>query len=149
MDFRLKVSLISLICGDLFRSHVINRIYLVILSILLCENLSAYNMDVLDFKYIEMDLSAKINERKDYNGLPCAMIKISFPTSDATFEGNLVGTCDYKTNEYWCYLSPGSKQITIKYPYCEPLNVTFSDWGYDKLQSNSVYRLTINIPKIV
>lgn len=64
-------------------------------------------------------------QRTDANGNVCALVKVIIPNAQASFEGSLIGDCDYKTSEYWCYLSPGSKQLRVKYPNCEPLMVNF------------------------
>lgn len=65
-------------------------------------------------------------QRKDNNGEVCALVKVIIPTAQATFEGNLIGRSDYKTSEYWCYLSPGSKQLKVKYSKCELNVMSFS-----------------------
>lgn len=87
-------------------------------------------------------------QRTDANGNVCALVKVIIPNAQASFEGSLIGDCDYKTSEYWCYLSPGSKQLRVKYPNCEPLMVNFEKILGDGLKSKQIYELHLVIPSI-
>ena len=86
-------------------------------------------------------------QRKDNNGEVCALVKVIIPTAQATFEGNLIGRSDYKTSEYWCYLSPGSKQLKVKYPKCEPLMIDISDSNAKGIKGKTIYQLVISVIK--
>ena len=86
-------------------------------------------------------------QRKDNNGEVCALVKVIIPTAQATFEGNLIGRSDYKTSEYWCYLSPGSKQLKVKYPNCEPLMIDISDSNAKGIKGKTIYQLVISVIK--
>lgn len=85
-------------------------------------------------------------QRNDNNGNVCALVKVIIPSALAAFEGNLVGNCEFKTSEYWCYLSPGSKQMKVKYPNCEPLIVRFEPFIGSGLVSKQIYELHLEVP---
>lgn len=85
-------------------------------------------------------------QRKDSNGNVCALVKVIIPSAQAVFEGSLVGNCDFKTSEYWCYLSPGSKLLKVKYPNCEPLMVNFESIIGSGVKGGSVYELVLSVP---
>lgn len=95
---------------------------------------------------MQMDPMSVAMQRKDFNGDVCALVKVIIPDSRAAFEGDLVGDCEFKTSEYWCYLPPGSKQLRIKYPGCEPLRVNFADLIGSGLQGSRIYELVIQVP---
>ncbi len=86
-------------------------------------------------------------QRTDANGEICALVKVIIPSARAAFEGSLIGNCEYKTSEYWCYLKPGSKQLRIKYPNCEPLMVNFEKLIGSGLKSKQIYELTLVVPE--
>lgn len=85
-------------------------------------------------------------QRKDNNGDICALVKVIIPDSKAVFEGSLVGNCDFKTSEYWCYLTPGSKHLKIKYPNSQPLLVDFVSLIGSGLKGAMIYELSIELP---
>lgn len=85
-------------------------------------------------------------QRKDNNGNICALVKVIIPTSKAVFEGSLIGNCDFKTSEYWCYLSPGSKFLKVKYPGCNPLMVRFESLIGGGVKGSMIYELVLSVP---
>jgi len=95
-----------------------------------------------------METMTQPMQRTDNNGEICALVKVIIPNAQATFEGSLIGNCDYKTSEYWCYLSPGSKQLKIKYPNCEPLMVNFDSFIGSGVKSKQIYELILAVPSI-
>jgi hypothetical protein len=96
---------------------------------------------VRSFEFVQNDLSARRFSRTDVNDNVCAIIKVSCDVSGLKFDSNagIVGEIEYKTGEYWLYVSPGEKQIDV-----------FRE-GYEKLpfyisanvKSNQVYLLKI------
>lgn len=101
---------------------------------------------IKSFSTIIMERMTQPMQREDANGEICALVKVIIPSAQASFEGSLIGNCDYKTSEYWCYLSPGSKQLKIKYPGCEPLMVYFEPLIGSGLKSKCIYELRIEVP---
>ena len=96
---------------------------------------------------LPMDVSASQYERKDLNGQPCALVKVQLATMGARFEGNVVGSADFKTGEYWVYMTEGSYMLSVKHPSFVPLSVNFRDYGISGVQGKATYRLTLLMPQ--
>lgn len=89
-----------------------------------------------------MDLSASVNQRKDNNGRPCALLRVMIPVSGCVFSGNVIGNTDFKVNEYWVYLSEHSRYLKIQIPGCESLMLDFKLLGFsDGVESLCTYEL--------
>lgn len=110
-------------------------------------NLFAQELTVKSMTALPMDLSASKYVRKDLNGQPCALVKLQLATMGARFEGNVVGSTDYHTNEYWVYMTEGSYMLCIKHPAFLPLTINFRDYDINGLKSKGTYQLTIAKPK--
>lgn len=85
-------------------------------------------------------------QRLDANGQVCGLVKVIVPGKNIVFEGNLVGNSEYKTSEYWCYLSPNTRYLKIKYPDLEPLMVDFNEFFINGIQSKRIYEIVLTIP---
>ena len=123
------------------------RQILFIITCLFCCNSFAQKLSVESMTALPMDLSASQYERKDLNGQPCALVKVQLATTGAKFEGNVVGSADYKTNEYWVYMTEGSYMLSVKHPNFVTLSVNFRDYGISGLQGKTTYRLTLLMPQ--
>ena len=123
------------------------RQILLIIACFLCCNLSAQKLSVESMTALPMDVSASQYERKDLNGQPCALVKVQLATMGARFEGNVVGSADYKTGEYWVYMTEGSYMLSVKHPSFVPLSVNFRDYGISGVQGKTTYRLTLLMPQ--
>lgn len=110
-------------------------------------NIEAQEIKIKSFS-LQMEPMTVPMQRTDANGNVCALVKVIIPNAQASFEGSLIGDCAYKTSEYWCYLSPGSKQLKIKYPGCEPLMVNFELFIGSGLKSKQIYELVVIVPTI-
>ena len=95
----------------------------------------------------EMDLSASTEMRRDLTGRPCALLKVQVPLRDMIFEGNVVGTCDYKGGEYWVYLTPGTKVLKVKHDTATPTFITFADHGIPSLAAKTTYIMQLEAPR--
>ena len=62
------------------------------------------------------DLSASQYERKDLAGQACGLVKVQLAEEGAKFEGNVFGNVEYKTGEYWVYMTQGAYMLRIKHP---------------------------------
>ena len=93
------------------------------------------------------DISASQYERKDLNNRACALVKVLLPMPEAVFEGNVIGSVDFKTGEYWVYMTEGSKELRIKHPQAQPVQAVFKDYGIDKLTSKTTYTLSVLLPQ--
>lgn len=84
------------------------------LSILLfiCAiTLMAQELSVKSFQEVTNDLSARTKTRQDNNGTDCALVKVQMAASGVTFTGNVMGDVAFKNNEYWVYMTDGSKRL--------------------------------------
>lgn len=74
---------------------------------------SAQLMQVASFQRLPMDLTARINPRVDLNGKYCAVVKIKSIEKELSFNGNIIGSPEFKKGEIWLYLVSGSRILTI------------------------------------
>ena len=120
-----------------------NRI--IILAIFLLSAMMAFGqkLSVESFEYLPKDLTARTSPRNDRNGTPCAVIRVGIALQGVVFDGNTIGKPIYNTGEYLVYMPEGSKQLTIRHDSYLPLTVVFADYGIDKVESSSTYRLTV------
>ena len=85
-------------------------------------------------------------QRTDANGDLCALVKVSLPQPGVQFEGNTVGDALFKTNEYWVYMTHGTKMLNVKAPGYHSLMVDFRDHGINALESKSIYYVVLDAP---
>lgn len=91
-----------------------------------------------------MDLSARVDGRKDVNDDPCALVKVQLTIDDVTFDGNIVGNVERRVNEYWVYMTAGTKTLYVKHPKLETKEVRFSDYDISALEGRQTYLLTLD-----
>lgn len=94
----------------------------------------------IEFRCNQIDITASTNQRLDNNGKPCKVITTE---QNLSFEGNIVGKVLYKTNEYWVYVSSGTKYLKIKATHVLPSLVRFEDFGVAGVASNHTYELVL------
>lgn len=82
-------------------------------------------------------------QRRDFNNEICALVKVQIPLAGVGFEGNVVGDSQFKINEYWVYLTSGSKFLQVKCPGYYPLKIDFRKLGLDGVQSKTIYELVL------
>lgn len=102
-------------------------------------------MEVITLKATPEDLSASISPVYDLNGKACALMKIVLPIDNAIFEGNVMGNVGYVNNEYWVYLTEGTRFLKIKTPRSGSLTIDFSSYGIHGLVSKQTYELSISV----
>lgn len=117
-----------------------------VINIILSFSLQSFSqgIKVKKMEMIVSDLSASINQRIDNEGIPCGLVKVLISNGEMKYEGKVVGEVDNKMNEYWVYLPKGTRELVIKHPYLLPVNVRFSDYGIEMIESKTTYRLLIN-----
>ena len=117
-----------------------------IIFLIVCSFLTvhAQEMTVKSMQVQPMDLSARVNGRMDHNNEPCALIKVELAVPDAVFEGNIVGTVERHVNEYWVYMTAGSKTLYVKHPLMLSVKVTFSDYNIFTLEGRQTYHLILS-----
>lgn len=84
------------------------------------------------------------DKRYDANGIPCAIVKVQLPVEKVVFEGNIVHSI-YKTNEYWLYITAGTKMFRIKCPKLYPLDIDIKDIYPSGLVSNQCYAMKLSV----
>ncbi len=92
------------------------------------------------------DLAASVHERKDLNGNSCSLVKVQLAIEGAEFSPNVVGSVDYKVNEYWVYLPTTSQNLEVKHPNFQAKDIIFADYGI-KLEPKATYILTLSLPE--
>lgn len=106
----------------LLNTTVISRYILIFILSFLCPIINAESI-MLKSVTMTLEPTTANMQRIDANGCVCCLVKVIVPGKNIVFEGNLVGDSEYKTSEYWCYLSPNTRYLKIKYPDLEPLMV--------------------------
>lgn len=95
----------------------------------------ADKFQVNSFEKDANDLAARKFDRKDINGDACALVKVRTDIEGLSFSSGVgvVGDVEFKTGEYWVYISPGEQQLEIsrkgfvKLYYTIPLAVNSYD----------------------
>lgn len=81
--------------------------------------LAAQDMKVVDFKLLEMDLTANTHgtEKLDQNGERAALIKIVTPERGFTFDGGSLGivATEEHTGEIWLYVPRRAQKLIVKH----------------------------------
>ena len=105
-------------------------------------SISSQGFQVKEFKQNINDGSA-FHAPLDSTGSQCGLIKVRTDNPDLRFSGSIVGKVENKLNEYWAYLTSGSKQMIIMHPNYLPLNVDFIHYGIEKIDSKATYVLVL------
>ncbi len=122
------------------------NIFLLTLGLLLSLAVHAQELTVKGMQATS-DLSASQYRRPDLNGEPCGLVKVSLATTGATFEGSVIQPVEYKTGEYWVFMTKGSRELRIKHPNFVPLHVKFTDYDIKGVQPLTTYALTLLMPQ--
>ncbi|WP_302983608.1 SEL1-like repeat protein [uncultured Muribaculum sp.] len=119
-------------------------------TLLFIFTISAQELKVTGFRAVPMDLSASTHMRRDANNTPCALVKVVLRAEGASFEGNIVGDTQFRTNEYWVYLTEGTKMLRVKHISARPLMIRFSDYDDETngLLSKVTYEMEIQLPTV-
>ena len=121
------------------------RFAFLFLLILAAAGVRAQEMGVESIRPDMMDMTAATYPRHDLNGKPCAVVKVRMPEG-AAFEGNVIGSTEYRTGEYWVYMTAGTKFLRVKHATARPLHIAFADHGIPQLESKATYILDITMP---
>ncbi|MBD5319774.1 MAG: hypothetical protein HDS07_02595 [Bacteroides sp.] len=126
---------------------MMRRTIALVVALALALPVMAQEFVVKRFASAELDLSASTEMRRDLTGRACALLKVQVPLRDMIFEGNVVGTCDYKGGEYWVYLTPGTKALKVKHDTATPTFITFADHGIPSLAAKTTYIMQLEAPR--
>lgn len=99
-------------------------------------------LSVKAFETASMDLTARIKPVKDANGNGCALLKIVSPDVITRVEGNVLKEVD-DSNEYWVYLSVGSKSVKLFTRHHNPLSLDISRFINSGVMSQCTYLLEL------
>ena len=118
--------------------------YLYVLFFLMCVNgIQAQSLKVANFEVNANDSTARINPRKDINGIECALIKVKNLKPGVSFDKNsVIGDVNYINGEYYVYVPNGSKRLKVSRLDCLPLEIVYEDYGIKTVQSKTTYHLT-------
>ena len=125
------------------------RIALLIMTIAVLLNLQAQELTIKGMTIEPTDSSAIQYERLDLADQASGLVKVKLDAVGATFEGNVIGETDYKSGEYWVYMSDGSYMLSIKHPNYVPLDINFRDLGIKWVEGKTTYKLTLQMPQAV
>lgn len=121
-----------------------NKIWALLLTVLLAVSAQAQDFRVQSVKKMTYDVSAFISPVRDLNGQACALLRIEAP-SDFAFSTPLgIVKRQDEVGEILLYLPHGTKMITIKHP----------EWGILRnyrfeapLESHICYVMSISCPQ--
>lgn len=125
------------------------RIVIFATILLTAIGLQAQELTVKSLEMATTDISASTQRRVDLNGNPCALVKVQLATSGAKFEGNVIGDTEFKTGEYWVYMTDGSYMLQVKHPSFLPLMVNFRDYDIRGVKPLNTYVLTLSMPQLL
>ncbi len=117
--------------------------------LLLCGifGLQAQDLTVVDFQSTMNPMTVEM-QRRDFNDEICALVKVQLPVSGVAFEGNIIGDTPFKTNEYWVYLTSGTKFLQVKCPGHYPLQIDFRNLGIEGLVGKHIYTLRLKAANV-
>ena len=128
-------------CPD---KNIMRRLSAVVLALLMAVVTAfAQRLKVTEVRQA-MEPMTVLMQRTDANGDLCALVKVSLPHPGVQFEGNTVGDALFKTNEYWVYMTHGTKMLNVKAPGYHSLMVDFRDHGINALESKSIYYVVLD-----
>ncbi len=116
--------------------------FIVLLTLLQSASIYAQELTVTDFQETINPMIVNM-QRRDFNNEICAIVMVEIPLQGVTFHGNTIGDQPFKTNEYWVYLTPGTKFLQIKCPGHYPLKVDFRNYGINGLNSKTIYTMRL------
>ena len=100
-------------------------------------------LKVQSFSLSPTEIIPSSDQRKDLNGVNCALVKVQVVDGIDRVEGNIIGNIDSRGTEKWIYLTQGTKVFRL-YPHSHlPVSITTSDFDIEKLEGNRVYILRL------
>ena len=100
-------------------------------------------LKVQSFTLSPSEIIPSVDQRKDLNGVNCALVKVQVVDGIDRVEGNIIGDIDSRGTEKRIYLTQGTKVFRL-YPHNHlPVSITTSDFDIEKLEGNRVYILRL------
>lgn len=106
-------------------------------------NLNAQELVIFKCTPVPMDITAKTSPRKDLNGELCCLIKVSSPANISKVQGNIIGDITRNGQENWIYCSPGTKRLKILFDQYNSIDINFSEYGINNIESSSVIEVQL------
>lgn len=116
--------------------------FLLLLIVMICSTSVLAQLELKSFKHDAADIDAVQYPKEDFNRNICALVKVGLAEPGAIFEGDIIGTPDYKDGEYWVYLIEGATWLNIKTKNYVPLRYDFPE----PLNSKSTYIMLVIKP---
>lgn len=113
------------------------KVITLIFTILSICSLSAQKLYMCDFNHLVDDISAAIEQVKDANGDPCALIKVGTTALNPSFDGPVVKAIK-RGGEYWVYVVQETDYLNITSDNYLPVRAEFQS-----VQSNNTYELML------
>ena len=113
------------------------KVITLIFTILSIYSLSAQKLYMCDFNHLSDDISAAIEQVKDANGDPCALVKVGTTALNPSFDGPVVKAIK-RGGEYWVYVVHGTDYLNITSDNYLPVRAEFQS-----VQSNNTYELML------
>lgn len=113
------------------------KIITLIFTIFSICSLSAQKLYMCDFNHLVDDISAAIEQVKDANGDPCALIKVGTTALNPSFDGPVVKAIK-RGGEYWVYVVQETDYLNITSDNYLPVRAEFQS-----VQSNNTYELML------
>ena len=89
------------------------------------------------------DLTALKSPRNDMNGNPCALLKIIVRDDIEDCDGANIGDIVTERMTKMVYLSTVRRSIKLNFKYHYPLEITFADYGIERLEGQVVYNVLL------
>ena len=100
-------------------------------------------LKVQSFALSPTEIIPSSEQRKDLNGVNCALVKVQVIDGIDRVEGNIIGDIDSRGTEKRIYLTQGTKFFRL-YPHSHlPVSITTGEFDIEKLEGNRVYILRL------
>lgn len=126
------------------------RIFIFSLAAMCCTLSFALDLKVKSFDQANEALASIYPRLTKKTEKECALVRVFVASENVIFDNSyIVGDVEDHNNEYWVYMAPGAKKLTIKAPGFSVLNITFSELNKDikKLEQKATYDLYIEVPE--
>lgn len=124
-----------------------SRVLLTVLAVLLSVFTASAQKEATIKSFMVTTDHIPSNDRKnDFNGVPCALVKVQVVDEIERVEGNLIGDIVNRGVEKWVYMCKGSRNMRIHLKNHLPIKVMFQNYKINGLESNRVYELVLETP---
>lgn len=100
-------------------------------------------LKIQSFALSPTEIIPGIEQRKDLNGVTCALVKVQVVDAIDRVEGNIIGEIDSRGTEKRIYMTQGTKMFRL-YPHSNlPVSIVTSEYDIERLEGNRVYILRL------